>query len=73
MPDSRHQVNAKNGPVADNALWAGLQAAVKAGLTKSIGVSNYHTEDLLALAQAVRASQSTARIAPPWRSFPLSP
>lgn len=46
-------VNAKNGPVADNALWAGLQAAVKAGLTKSIGVSNYHTEDLLALAQAV--------------------
>jgi len=38
-----------NNPAGNNALWKGLEQALAAGLTRSIGVSNYNAAQLAAL------------------------
>ena len=47
---NRQKAGTVKNPVASNlALWHGLEAALKQGLTRSIGVSNYKVADLEAL------------------------
>ena len=43
----------KDAKAANNALWKGMQMALKMGLTRAIGVSNYAHTDLEALDQTV--------------------
>ena len=51
-PCQPHQT--KDPVAANNALWKGMQMALKMGLTRSIGVSNYVQKDLEALDQTVQ-------------------
>ena len=44
-----------NPTASDNALWQGLEQAVRLGLTRSIGVSNYNSTELAALRGTVPA------------------
>lgn len=44
-----------NPTASNNALWAGMATAQKMGLVKSIGVSNYNSDELAALKGPVPA------------------
>ena len=48
-PGARAPSKDPDGVASNNALWMGMQRALKDGLTRSIGVSNFKSADLKSL------------------------